>query len=365
MNNDLKWSSYDFSKIPFDKIKSFGQRTLLEMDLFNVSWILNRHCNFFCSYCWEYAHTKEKDFRPLPLITKTIDEIIRQAKENNFNSFHFSFSGGEPTTHPNYLDIIKHYVSHLPNLNYQSLHMTTNMSKNIKWLKEYVNITKDLHRVSITASFHSEFAKKEKFIEKLLFCQENDIQVTINMVMRPELFEYDWENAIYFHEKGINTTLKPQSNYNATKIVEGYTDDMLKRLYNGMPQRDFTAAKLKENNKESIRPKYKKLKQITSEENIPQIMQVELTDNENKKWYLDQAERFNAFEFNNFENWKCNAGYQSIIIREPDGNIKRGYSCGDKPLGNIETGFKLFDKPTICISKSCVSSADSKIPKKR
>lgn len=37
----------------------------------------------------------------------------------------------------------------------------------------------------------------------------------------------------------------------------------------------------------------------------------------------------------------------------------------DAPLGNIETGFKLFDKPMSCITESCVSSADSKIPKRK
>jgi hypothetical protein len=244
--------------------------------------------------------------------------------------------------------------------------MTTNMSKNLKWLKEYVEVTKNLHRVSITASFHSEFAKKEKFIEKLLYCQENDIQVTINMVMRPDLFEFDWENALYFHELGINTTLKPQSNYNATKIVDGYSQDMLNRLYNGMPQRDFTQQALDKNNKISTRPKYKKLQDVLEkQEKIPQIMQVELTDEENKKWYLDQAERMNSFNFNNFENWNCNSGYQSIIIREPNGIVKRGYSCADQPLGDLVNGFKLFDQPTKCISKSCVSSADSKIPKSK
>ena len=39
----------------------------------------------------------------------------------------------------------------------------------------------------------------------------------------------------------------------------------------------------------------------------------------------------------------CNAGYQGIIIREPDGSVKRSYSCHDVPLGNIETGFQLFN----------------------
>jgi len=80
---------------------------------------------------------------------------------------------------------------------------------------------------------------------------------------------------------------------------------------------------------------------------------------------MDQAERFNAFNFNKFEGWECSSGFRSIIIREPDGSVKRSYSCGDVPLGNIETGFKLFDKPMPCITKSCVSSADSKIPKRK
>ena len=94
-------------------------------------------------------------------------------------------------------------------------------------------------------------------------------------------------------------------------------------------------------------------------------MQVELEDSKGDKYYMDQAERFNAFNFNNFEGWQCNAGYSGIIIREPDGSIKRSYSCHDAPLGNIETGFELFKEPKTCITKSCVSSADSKIPKRK
>jgi hypothetical protein len=98
---------------------------------------------------------------------------------------------------------------------------------------------------------------------------------------------------------------------------------------------------------------------------VPWHFQVEFTDKEGKKWYMDQAERFNAFNFNKFKGWSCQAGYSGIIIREPDGSIKRSYSCHDVPLGNIETGFKLFDAPQTCITESCVSSADSKIPKRR
>ena len=36
MTLDLKWSQYDFSKIPFHNIVSLGQRTLLYRDLFTA-----------------------------------------------------------------------------------------------------------------------------------------------------------------------------------------------------------------------------------------------------------------------------------------------------------------------------------------
>jgi hypothetical protein len=105
--------------------------------------------------------------------------------------------------------------------------------------------------------------------------------------------------------------------------------------------------------------------QTSEQKSVPQHFQVEFQDSTGKKWYMDQAERFNAFNFNKFEGWECSSGYRSIIIREPDGSIKRSYSCADVPLGNIETGFNLFDKPMPCVTKSCVSSADSKIPKRK
>ena len=72
-----------------------------------------------------------------------------------------------------------------------------------------------------------------------------------------------------------------------------------------------------------------------------------------------------SFCFYKFQNWTCNAGYQSCIVREPGGEVKRAYSCNDQHLGTIDEGFKLFNTPMPCITPSCVSSADSKIPKKK
>jgi len=367
--NDLKWSDYDFTKIPFNDLVKVGQRTLLYRDLFTVSWLLGRFCNYRCSYCWPYARSDKKDHRPTELCIQTIDEIKRQARANGFNSFHFSLSGGEPTFHPGYLDILQHLAGDVKNTNYTSVHMTSNCSRNMKWFEEYVKTVAPFHRASITASYHREHVntkeKREQFADKLCFVQEHDVQVTINQVMVPEWFDELYEESLYFHNRGINVTLKPQSDPTASKVVDGYSKEMLDKLYNGMPQRAYTESK----NKYVARPKPQfQLPPTVVEKNtekVPAHFQVEFEDSKGKKWYMDQAERFNAFNFNKFKGWNCNSGYQGIIIREPDGSIKRSYSCDDKPLGNIETGFKLFDKPQVCITNSCVSSADSKIPKER
>lgn len=369
MTEDLKWSDYDFTKIPFDDLVSVGQRSMLYRDLFTVSWLLGRFCNYRCSYCWPYARSDRKDHRPTELCIQTIDEIKRQARNNGFNSFHFSLSGGEPTFHPGYLDILAHLGRDIDNTNYTSIHMTSNCSRPTKWFENYVEIAKPFHRASITASLHTEHVnskeKMQEFADKLILCQEHDVQVTINQVMVPEWFDRDWENALFFHEQGINVTLKPQSDPTASRVVDGYSDEMLQRLWNGMPQMAYTEQKRKWNGRP--RPSFELPPNAIgkADKSVPWHMQVEFEDSTGKKWYMDQAERFNAFNFNKFKGWKCNSGYQGIIIREPDGSIKRSYSCWDKPLGNIETGFKLFDGPTVCTTESCVSSADSKIPKRK
>ena len=86
----------------------------------------------------------------------------------------------------------------------------------------------------------------QDFADKLILCQEHDVQITINMVMVPEWFERDWDNAPSFHEQGINVNQMPRSNPNgAPRVLDGYTDEMLQRLWNGMLQGHIQSLKTK------------------------------------------------------------------------------------------------------------------------
>ena len=323
--------------IPFKEIASFGQQTMLDKPLFNVSWILGRFCNYSCSYCWPYANSNKPDHQAFELYTNTIDEIKRQARANGFTEFHFSFSGGEPTAYKLFSELVAYYADDA-DAKYQSVHMTTNLSPGSKWWNKWLETTSSLQRRSITASYHAEFAKEQEFGDKCLQLMKGGVYVTINQVMVPEMFEELYERLQRFAARGINVTLKPQSDPTASFVVHGYQQDQIEKMQTGFPQRIPEAFK-----------------------GIISTLGVELIDDKGKKYYVDQAERFNAFGFNKFKGWTCNAGYQGCVIRENE--VKRSYSCQDEPLGTLDGGFELFKAPSKCITPSCVSSADSKLPK--
>lgn len=321
----------NFQNIPFQKITKFGQRTMLDRPLFSTSWILGRFCNYKCSYCWPYARTDVPDHQPLDVYKNTVDQIKSQARQNGFTQFHWSFSGGEPTAYKHLLDLIKHLDDGVQTP-YQSVHMTTNLSPSTKWWSTWCKNTEMLQRRSITASYHAEFAREQEFSDKCLQLIYERVHVTVNQVMVPDQFYELYDRCSRLHRLGINVTLKPQSDPTASSVVDGYTEDMIHLMQTGFPQ------------------------QSEGEE----IYQIALYDDNHNEYLFDQAERFNAFGFNKFKDWNCNSGYQSVIIRGNE--VKRSYSCHDIPLGTLEH-FELFKSPQKCVTPSCVSSADSKIPK--
>jgi organic radical activating enzyme len=272
------------------------------------------------------------DHYDFEIYVNTIDEIKRQARQNGFTEFHWSFSGGEPTTYKNFIDLIKVLEEDVVSP-YQSIHMTTNLSPGSKWWKAWCSAAESLQRKSITASYHDEFAKEQEFGDKCLQLINEGVFVTVNQVMVPEKFWEFYERCQRFVERGINVTLKPQSDPTASNVVNGYTDEMISLMRQEFPQ------------------KYQQ----------QELLQISLYDDKDQEYHIDQAERFNAFNFNRFKGWHCNSGFQSVIIRGNE--VKRSYSCHDEILGTIEQGFELFQRPKICITPTCVSSADSKIPK--
>jgi MoaA/NifB/PqqE/SkfB family radical SAM enzyme len=315
-----------FSNIDFDDIVKVGHRSFLTRKLFNTNWLLGRYCNYRCSYCWPYAHTDKKDHRSFQVIKKAIDTIFRQGKERGYDEFSFSFSGGEPTLHPNFLNILRYLTIEDTYVN-----ITTNCSRSIIWLN---NLLKHDNVSSITTSFHPEFANIDTFRKKLELIRKSGVSLMINLVICHDNFDEMWGYAKSFYDDGYVVQPKIEIEYaKNTTIVKEYTDEKLEMIKNGLAEKTDTNYVFR------------------------------LYDKDNKEYKVDNVERVIGLGFNRFKDWYCEAGYRSIIIHEPTGLIKRHYLCHDEPLGHIETGFDLYSTPKKCVTDICGSSADCKIPK--
>src|SRR6266851_5319346 len=61
---------------------------------------LTNRCNLSCTHCFEGRHSADGDIK-----IEIIEKILQSAKDHGFN--HLSFTGGDPTVHPRFIEIIK------------------------------------------------------------------------------------------------------------------------------------------------------------------------------------------------------------------------------------------------------------------
>ena len=347
------------SNIPFSDIESLGIRYLFHTDLFLCTWQLGVFCNYSCSYCWPHAHSATPDYKPLTLLTQTMDRIKNQARQQGFNAFRFSFVGGEPTLQKNFIELIHHYSRDMENCDYQSLHMTTNLSRKMSWLKHFAEAVRPLDDSIISASFHKEFANREEFTDKVEFLLNKGIFCLVNIVMVPNKFYALLKDAEYFYNRSINVGLQTQTDSEG-RVVSGYTKEMLQEL-----QTAFPYIKWKNKKEERTKEQQSSINNKTKNKyNIKHSYLVELNDSKERIWHLDSPDRLNALNFNKYKGWECSAGYRSLII-DSNGALKRGHVCHDKPIGYMGTAFHLPTSIKPCISPICTCTADNKIPKRK
>ena len=355
-----------FSSIPFSEIERVGARRCLYQNFFNTTWVLGAFCNYKCSYCWPYAHSSIRDYFPLEILLKTIDKIKKAARQRGYNSFNWTFHGGEPCVYKGYMDMVHHISKDTVNCEQQTIHMTSNLSPSLKWLKKWVDTVTPLSYTTVIGSFHNEFAKREIFADKVLFLQEQkNISIVARIVMVPSRFETLWEDALYFYNKGINVSLMPQKD-NAQKVVSGYTDSMLERLQNGLPRKHSVGESKSAKLSSSLNAKQtaEKMDNNRVEKQKHHHYTLELKSVPNTYW-IDEPERLNSLRFNQFKGWECSTGYGACVI-ERNGDVRRGHMCHDKILGNIQTDFELYSKPQVCVTpRSCSTGADIEIPKRK
>ena len=130
-----------------------------------ISFVITRKCGAGCNYChWNGVEIRQGavDFE------KIIEFIDAQGKEN----VHFTFYGGEPTTHPSLIKYMDRLVEKYPT-NLQ-MYVITNGLKSLTYYKKLARYD----NLKVTFSYHDDVVVDvQQWLEKVDVCPDANIRL--------------------------------------------------------------------------------------------------------------------------------------------------------------------------------------------
>lgn len=303
-----------------------------------ITWQVNNFCNFKCSYCnpgnWGGSHRNDDN---LDLYLANLDTIIQRYQSVGYKHYKFFFSGGEPTAWKNFIPICEWLREKLPEC---TLAVNTNLSRPLAWWEKHYNLFDD-----VVASFHIEFADKEKYFQNTLFLCNKINYLCSKMLMHEERF---WEVVEYGNYLKNNL---PNYFIEWTPLFDEMSVDTGPWQYKDIDKRKFIDKHNIEMNFTIDKP-YKQSKAVSFNKY-----------NDNTSVHTNSNDII-VHGQNFFKGWVCNVG-DSIFIN-PTGDVSLA-SCGqgDKVGHILENISKVGPKKIICGKEHCHCGTDIIIPKFR
>ena len=271
---------------------------------FVVYWMMGNVCTYKCSYCPKHIHSGNVPYHPLDIIQKTLASFPNRAS--------VTLSGGEPTYHPDFEQIILEKPAGL------KINLLTNGSRPYAFWERIID--KINH---VTLSYHVEFTKLERFIEtaKLIF-QISERAGIINMVMKHDRWDDCMTAYNAIKAAGLNVTAKTEmTTLGPTAVVSPfYTEE----------QRAW-------------------LKNASTTQPTNRII---LFDKNNKFVGSTNPTHLLASNQNDFRGWECHASTTRLLIT-PQGKVFDTQCKQQRALGTIYDGFTIPTEPLICQTASC------------
>ena len=140
-------------------MKNIDTIDLLDGNVFQVTWDLGRRCNYDCSYCPVHRHDNVSRHATLDELKNSVDFMFEYVnayiEHRTFKSVSISFTGGEPTVNPNFIEFVKYlkseYQTKYSNLFQCNFSLTSNGAFSKKIADEIIQ-----HLDYITISYHTE-----------------------------------------------------------------------------------------------------------------------------------------------------------------------------------------------------------------
>ena len=166
----------------------------VNQDPFVITWDLGRRCNYDCSYCPSHRHDNFSPHASLKELTDTtkflFDYISIISKHRINKDFNVSFTGGEPTVNPNFIEFAKHirseYEKNFKNQFNLKLDLTTNGAMSTKMADAVIE-----NFDYVTVSYHAEAVDKlkEQVVERIKQFHDRGIGLKVNVMFHAQHFD--------------------------------------------------------------------------------------------------------------------------------------------------------------------------------
>lgn len=203
-------------KISSDEVTASG---FLDYDNIDISWDLNKVCQYRCSYC--FVDLVKRDGTDTNGAFRSVLKRLRLKKTPSFN---MTILGGEPTLHPEFKYIIKDLASNNKCLR---LGIVTNLARQIDYYTDIFTTNK----VHILASYHPEYVKLDVFKNK---CQKaasmcKNFKCSVNL-HHNKIYWNSTTNLIdYLISQNIDFALNIlYDTYTGDGVLYNYTDEFYK-----------------------------------------------------------------------------------------------------------------------------------------
>lgn len=170
-------------------LKQGAFATLYDMPL-AVNWVLTDMCNYNCSYCFGHEKMDKSRFATFSSILNTLDNLAAL----NRPSYQFTIGGGEPTTHPHFLELMQLLAAKFEG-KLDRVMVISNGSREIPFYETLARLGEPL-RLQLIHSIHTDHVNKEH-LYKLVEILSPSLTLTLNLMFNPAKWELVRE--IYEH----------------------------------------------------------------------------------------------------------------------------------------------------------------------
>uniref|UniRef100_UPI003F4B6CB2 radical SAM protein n=1 Tax=Brachyspira catarrhinii TaxID=2528966 RepID=UPI003F4B6CB2 len=302
-----------------DKINFFGD---MKNNIFYINLSLIKYCNYQCSYCCAEAVKIDNK-----LDIATYDEIIYilgRFFKLNFEEYFIVLVGGEPTLHPDFINIVKFINGIQKKIN---LYIVTNGYKKIEYFKKLFENVNNINLI-LKISIHIEYTNFEHIKDIIISSNQYNKTILLAFMIHPTLKK---EREIFFNQLFL---LRKHYNFNISfdELQDGILYNKVDSRYTSEDFEWIDEIKLKYNSEYNNQSNlymhfpYYIIKDKYDEITIP-LLDHSLAIRENKK---------------SFKNMYCCYGINTISIW--NNGLSSGAECNVFKRQNIYKDFFNWDE---------------------